>query len=94
VSKKLSINALDYHTADLASFDLSPEQCSREVFVIYGSERFSGSKAAAFLLQRRGNHITSALITATGPISSLTYRWIASHRNSLPVRILSRLLKS
>ena len=94
VSKKLSINPLDYHTANLASFDVSPEQCSREVFVFCGSDRFSGSMAAAFLLQRRGNHIASAVITAAGPISSLTYRWIATHRNSLPVRILSRLLQS
>ena len=93
VSKKLEITAQDFHTADLAQFGLNKEQCSREVFVITGQHRFSGAQAAAFLLKRRGNKVLSALITLSGPLGRAIYRWVASHRNSWPVKILSRLLK-
>ena len=93
VSKKLEINAIDFHTADLAQFGLGAEQCSREVFVITEQHRFSGAQAAAFLLKCRGNKVLSALITLSGPLGRIVYRWVASHRNSWPVKILSRLLK-
>ena len=93
VSKKIEISAIDFHTADLAQFGLSAEQCSREVFVITEQHRFSGAQAAAFLLIRRGNRVLSVLITLSGPLGRVVYRWIASHRNSWPVKILSRLLK-
>ena len=93
VSKKLEISAIDFHTADLAQFGLSAEQCSREVFVITEQHRFSGAQAAAFLLMRRGNRVLSVLITLSGPLGRAVYRWVASHRNSWPVKILSRLLK-
>ena len=93
VSKKLEISAIDFHTADLAQFGLSAEQCSREVFAITDQYRFSGAQAAAFLLKRRGNKVLSAIITLSGPLGSFIYRWVASHRNSWPVKILSQLLK-
>jgi predicted DCC family thiol-disulfide oxidoreductase YuxK len=94
VSKKLEISALDFHTAELARFGLSAEQCSREVIVITGPNRFSGVQAAAFLLKRRGNKVLSAIITLSGPLGRFIYRWVASHRNSWPVKILSQLLKT
>ena len=34
LQKKIQITALDFHSAELSSFGLSLEQCSREVFVI------------------------------------------------------------
>jgi predicted DCC family thiol-disulfide oxidoreductase YuxK len=93
VSKKLEISAIDFHSADLAQFGLTAEQCSREVFVITKQQRFSGAQAAAFLLKRRGNKVLSAIITLSGPLGRIVYRWVASHRNSWPVKILSSLLK-
>ncbi len=93
VFKKLEINALDFHTTDLAQFGLKAAQCSREVFVITEQHRFRGAQAAAFLLKRRGNKVLSAIITLSGPLGRIVYRWVASHRNSWPVKILSRVLK-
>jgi predicted DCC family thiol-disulfide oxidoreductase YuxK len=93
VSEKLEISAIDFHNADLAQFGLNKEQCSREVFVITEKHRFSGVQAAAFLLKRRGNKVLSALVTLSGPLGRAVYRWVASHRNSWPVKIFSRLLK-
>ena len=94
VSKKLVITPLDFHTAELSRFGLSLEQCSREVYVITDQGQFSGAGGVALLLNRRGNKVLSTLITCSGPIGRFGYRWVASHRNSLPVKILSRLLRS
>lgn len=94
VSKKLLINAIDFHIADLTQFQLSTEQCSREVFVIVEGNRNSGAQAVAFLLKARGNRVLSALISISGPVGRAGYRWVAGNRNSWPVKILSHLLKS
>ena len=93
VSKKLAITAVDFHTADLAPFGLSREQCAREVFVITAENRFSGAQAVAFLFKARGNKVLAALITISGPLGRAGYRWVAGNRSSWPVKILSRLLK-
>ena len=92
VEKKVAVNALDFHTADLTIYKLSKEQCSREVFVINHQKTLGGAAAVAFLLKARGNRVSSAFITALGPISRFGYRWVANNRNSLAVKILSRLL--
>ena len=94
VGKKLVITALDFHSTDLAQFQLSTEQCSREVFVITEGKRYSGAQAVAFLLKVRGNRVLSALLTLSGPIGRTGYRWVAGHRNSWPVKVLSRLLEN
>ena len=92
VSRKLVINAIDFHTADLSAFAVTREQCAREVFVYCEQNQWRGAAAVAFLLKKRGNRFAGALITALGPVSRFGYRWIASHRNTLVVKALSRLL--
>ena len=92
--KKIEITALDFHSANLSSFGLSLEQCSREVFVITGDKTLSGAGAVAYLLKLRGNRVLSFLITLSGPIGRSGYRWVAGNRNSVPVKLLSRLLKN
>jgi predicted DCC family thiol-disulfide oxidoreductase YuxK len=94
VSKKLAITALDFHTTDLTQFQLSTEQCSREVFVITAGKRYSGARAVAVLLKVRGNRALSALITLSGPVGRTGYRWVAGNRNSWPVKVLSRILEN
>ena len=94
VSKKLVITALDFHSTDLTQFQLSTEQCSREVFVITEGKRYSGAQAVAFLLKVRGNTVLATLLTISGPIGRAGYRWVASNRNSWPVKVLSRLLEN
>lgn len=93
LKKKIEITALDFHSADLSPFDLSLEQCSREVFVVTGTKQLSGAGAVAYLLKLRGNRVLSALITLSGPIGRSSYRWVAGNRNSAPVKLLSHLLK-
>jgi len=93
VQKKLTISVLDFHTADLSIFNLSKEQCAREVFVISDQSQYQGAQAVAFLLNRRGNKVLSRLINVSGPIGRKSYKWVAANRNSLPVKALSNLLK-
>jgi predicted DCC family thiol-disulfide oxidoreductase YuxK len=93
VSKKLVISPIDFHTGELTRFGLSKEQCSREVIVITDQGQFGGARGVALLLNHRGNKILSSLITLSGLIGRFGYKWVASHRNSVPVKILSRLLR-
>jgi predicted DCC family thiol-disulfide oxidoreductase YuxK len=93
IEKKLKIKALDFHTTNLAKFNLTFEQCSREVFVLADAKIFSGAKAVAFLLRRRGNKFLYLLITLSGPLGRIGYQWVARNRSSAPVKLLSRLLK-
>jgi predicted DCC family thiol-disulfide oxidoreductase YuxK len=93
LSKKLSITALDFHTADLLQFGITREESAREVVVISESNRYGGAGAVAFLLKARGNHFIATVISASGPVGRFGYRWVARNRNSLPVKILSGWLK-
>jgi predicted DCC family thiol-disulfide oxidoreductase YuxK len=92
VARKLTITALPFQTSDLAPFNLTQEQCAKQVYVVSQGTTYGGAAAIAFLLKRRGNRIQSGLITASGPIGRAGYRWIASHRNSWPVRLATKVL--
>ena len=93
IEKKLRIKALDFHTTDLSKFNLTLEQCAREVFVLADEKTFSGAKAVAFLLRRRGNKFLALLITLSGPLGRIGYKWVAHNRSSVLVKLLGRLLK-
>ena len=93
IARKLTITALPFQTSDLAPFNLTKEQCAKQVYVISQGITYGGAAAIAFLLKRRGNRIQSGLITASGPLGRAGYRWIASNRNSIPVKLATRLLQ-
>lgn len=93
VGKKLDFDALDYHVADIDKFGLTLEQCSQEVIVIDQNQQYAGADAAAFLLAKRGNTNLARIVRSLGPISRFTYRLIAGHRRSIPVKFLSYLLR-
>jgi len=93
VKKQLPIDAISYQEADLANFGLTTTQCAKSVYVIDGQSQYNGADAVALLLKKRGNKVLAMLLSASGPIGSWGYRWVASHRSSLLVRILSRLIR-
>jgi predicted DCC family thiol-disulfide oxidoreductase YuxK len=92
IQRKLEITALPFQTSDLSSFNLTLEQCAKQVYVVSDGITYAGAPAIAFLLKRRGNRIQSGLITASGPIGRASYRWIAGHRNSWPVKFATKVL--
>ena len=93
IARKLTITALPFQTSDLAPFNLTQEQCAKQVYAFSQGTTYGGAAAIAYLMKRRGNRIQSGLITASGPIGRAGYRWIASHRNSIPVKLATRLLR-
>jgi predicted DCC family thiol-disulfide oxidoreductase YuxK len=92
IQRKLVITALPFQTSELAPFNLTKEQCAKQVYVISEGITYGGAAAIAILLKRRGNRIQSGLITASGPMGRAGYRWIASHRNSWPVKLATKAL--
>ena len=92
IQRKLVITALPFQTSELAPFNLTKEQCAKQVYVISEGITYGGAAAIALLLKRRGNRIQSGLITASGPMGRTGYRWIASHRNSWPLKLSTRIL--
>jgi predicted DCC family thiol-disulfide oxidoreductase YuxK len=92
VSKKLDISSIAFQRADLAKYGLTLEECGQQVFVIDGDKKYSAIDAVIFLLKKRGNRLLSKSLKLLGPLSSWGYFWVASHRSSLLVRLLGRVL--
>lgn len=92
VVKKLSLTALPYQEAPLSTLNLSMAECERQVYVICDGKKFGGVSAVIFLLQRRGNKLSAHLLKLSGPLGAFGYKQIASNRNSIPVKLLSRFI--
>ena len=92
IQGKLAITALPFQTSDLSAYNLTREQCAKQVYVISQGVTYGGAAAITFLLKRRGNKIQSGLIKVSGPVGRTAYRWIAGHRNSWPVKLATRIL--
>ncbi len=93
VAKKLEVSALAYQSAALSIYGLSYEQCSKAVHVVHGGKIYAGADAIAYLLTQRGNWLLSFLVRASGPLGRFGYAWVAGHRNSLLIRIATRLIE-
>lgn len=93
LQKKLQVNAIAFQEAPLENYGLTFEQCSKAVFVLTQKQVYSGAGAVAYLLNLRGNTKASLLIKRSGPIGSSGYRWVATHRNSILVRVMTKILE-
>lgn len=90
---KLDIAAVPFQQADLERFGLTREECAKEVIVHTRSATYRGAAAVAYLMRARGNRLASLFITASGPLGRFGYHWVATHRNSTPIKLLTRLLE-
>jgi len=93
LQEKLQVTAVAFQNADLAKYGLTRRQCEKAVFVVADQKTYSGSSAIAFLLNLRGNTFISRQIERSGWLGRVGYRWLASHRNSLLVRLATRYLE-
>lgn len=93
LQKKLTVNSISFHEAELTQFGLTREECSQSVFVVTPTQKYSGAAAIALLLKARGNSVPAFLIRALGPVGRYGYRWVAAHRNSLPIRYWTKALE-
>ncbi len=90
---KLDIAAVPFQRANLERFGLTREDCAKEVIVHSWSATHRGAAAIAYLLRARGNRLASHVITASGPLGRFGYHWVTTHRNSLAITLLTRLLE-
>ena len=93
LSKKLTFEALAYQKAPLEKFGLTLTQCEKQVYALSAGKTYGGVAAVIFLLNARGNRVSSLLLKLSGPFGSFTYKMIAANRKSVFVRALSKLLK-
>ena len=84
---------IPFQSGDLASFNLTRAQCEKQVYVVVGEKKYAGVSAVIFLLNARGNKVSAFLLKASGPLGAVGYKLIASNRQSLFVRGLSRFIK-
>ena len=92
VSKKLDIRSIAFQRADLAKYGLTLNECRQQVFVIDGDKKYGAIDAVIFLLKKRGNKLLSKFLQLLGPLSNWGYFWVATHRSSLIVRLIGRIL--
>ena len=92
IARKLTITALPFQTSDLTPYNLTKEQCAKQVYVVSQGVTYGGANAIAHLMKQRGNRLLWLSIKISGPLGRATYRWIAAHRNSLPVKVATKIL--
>jgi predicted DCC family thiol-disulfide oxidoreductase YuxK len=92
IQHKLVVEAIAFQTADLQPFDLTKEQCAKQVYVVSDSITYAGADAIRYLLKKRGNKVCAMLLGATGNVGRAGYRWVASHRNSWVIKVATRVL--
>ena len=92
IQRKLVVEAIAFQTADLQLFNLTREQCAKQVYVITDSEVYGGAYAIRYLLKKRGNKVSAFLLGATGNVGRAGYRWIATHRDSWVIKVATRVL--
>ena len=90
LSKKLIFTPIPFQSGELASYGLT--ECEKQVYAISDSNKYGGVSAVIFLLNKRGNKISSALLRLSGPIGSFGYKKIAANRKSLIVKLLARFI--
>jgi predicted DCC family thiol-disulfide oxidoreductase YuxK len=92
IQRKLVVKAIAFQTADLEPFNLTKEQCAKQVYVITDSDVYGGADAIRYLLKERGNRVSAMLLGATGNVGRAGYRWVASHRDSWVIKVATRVL--
>jgi predicted DCC family thiol-disulfide oxidoreductase YuxK len=92
IQQKLAVNAIAFQTADLQPFNLTREQCAKQLYVISGSHTYAGADAIRYLLNQRGNKVSAILLRSTGSVGRAGYRWVASHRSLWVIKVTTRVL--
>ena len=93
LQSRCEVKAISFHDIDPAIYNLTQADCESQVIALSDNQTYKGAAAVAFLMAHRGNKVTAAFIRASGPIGRSSYRWISTHRNTAPVRALTRLLE-
>ena len=89
---RAQLNAIPNQQLVLSEYGLTQEQVEKSVVVI-SDKTYFGAAAVAQVLIVTGNPGLSKLIGFLGPISELSYKYIATHRNGLLVKLLHAVIR-
>ncbi len=90
---RCEITALSFYDIDPKAYNLTLEECQKQVIAIRENDIHRGAAAVAFLIDHRGNTAAARIIRATGPLGRFGYRWVSTHRNSAPIKALTRIIE-
>ena len=93
VKRQAEIFALASQSIKPADYGVTREQCEKSVVVINGGQIYFGAAAVAFLLGKCGHWLGAWLLRVIGGVGEAGYRYVASHRSGLLVRILHWYVK-
>ena len=89
---RAQLNAIPNQELTLIDYGLTQEQVEKSVVVI-SDKTYFGAKAVAQVLLVTGNPGLSKLIGFFGPISEISYKYIATHRNGFVVKVIHWFIK-
>lgn len=92
VNARTEITAIPNQEIDPTEFGITREQCESSVVVIADKTYFA-AKAVAVLLDKSGHKTLAKLLTASGKLGEVGYRYVAEHRNGLLVAALHWVIK-
>ena len=93
VKGKLEITSISFQKADLHKYGLVRSECEKSVFLVTKEANLSGAAAVVYLLELRGNSLLAWILQSSGRIGESGYRWVASHRDSLIIRMITKYLE-
>ena len=93
VKRQTEVVAVANQAINPADYGVTREQCEKSVVVINGGQIYFGAAAVAVLLSACGHWLGAWLLRISGGVGEVGYRYVASHRNGLLVRILHWYVK-
>ena len=93
VRRQAEVVAVASQSINPADYGVTREQCEKSVVVINGGQIYFGAAAVAVLLSECGHRLGAWLLRTSGGVGEAGYRYVASHRSGLLVRILHWYVK-
>ena len=93
VKRKLEITSISFQEANLGQYGLVRSECEKSVFLVTKEANLSSAAAVVYLLELRGNSLLAWILQSSGRIGESGYRWVASHRDSLIIRMITKYLE-
>ncbi len=92
VKARAEISAIPNQSIEPSEYGITREDCEKSVVVIT-DKTYIAAKAVAILLNQTGHRFLASALIYSGLVGELGYKYVASHRNGILVKILHWLIK-
>ena len=92
VQARTEIKAISNQSIEPSDYGVTRNDCEKSVVVITDKTYFA-AKAVAILLKQSGHRLLSQALNYSGPVGEFGYKYVASHRNGVLVKILHWIIK-